>query len=161
MYDFWTTFNRPTLMNLRKHSTRFSSQYNHGAIVDSDVNCRQGKTFFYLQSSHTTSGLPYSTGTRGFAWGKRLGLDNNYCYLVLQCVVLSTYTRLYCLLFLSAPGPTSAIIVADNLGVPILQFVLYSRCYKIQNYFGYTFMKVVLSAKGWACGAYGWGEGGV
>lgn len=44
-------------------------------------------------------------------------------------------------------GPTSTIIVADNLGIPILQFVLCSRCYKIKNYFGYTFMNVVLSAK--------------
>ena len=44
-------------------------------------------------------------------------------------------------------GPNSTYIVADNLGVPNLQFVFYSRCYKIKYYFGYTFTNVVLSAR--------------
>jgi len=53
---------------------------------------------------------------------------------------------LVCVIFFGT-GPTSAFIAADNLGVPILQFVFYSRCYKIENYFGYTFLSVFISVR--------------
>ena len=81
-------------MNLRKYCSRFFSQYIQGAVVESDVDCRQGKGIFISSECSHQFWVALFYGYQGFvAWGKRLRLGNNCCYLVLQCMELCLATH--------------------------------------------------------------------